>query len=567
MDELLIKNGTVIDGTGAPRKQADVLIAGDRIKAVGKGLGTTGQVVDADGLVVIPGIIDPHTHMDGQFFFEPKGTSSSWHGVTTVLMGHCGYSMAPIRPEHKDYIIHMFARVEEVPPTILENYLPWDWETFPQYLDSLDRGLGINAVSQVGHSTLRYYVMGPDAIKRKSTDAEVLQMRKLLRESLDAGAFGFTTSRSPSQMDWSGGPVPSRWAGPEEVIELASELKSMNVGCLGLIPAGLFAGKMTDEDIHVILSMAKRSGGKPIQINGSMKQDTWQWMHDVGKQGATVYGVAASQPPYRFWTLQDGTNVFNSLDTWFDVWKKPLEERLRLYGSPELRPTLRNEVDGESNIPAEKLRRNRINWAEMRIAKAHRPENRHLEGTSILDLSTRQSKHRVDTLLDFAQSEDWKTLFITRHVAEAKWLDKERGAFYRMPNVYPMNTDAGAHLHQECKTGEATYFLKKWVMDLGVMSLEEGVRKVTSQAAKFIGLPDRGVIKEGMAADIAVFDLQNLDCLTKEPLNDLPDGSRRWIQRATGVKHVFVNGVAIIKDGKEAGALPGKVIRSSWYRS
>src|SRR5262245_25060668 len=258
MAGLLIKGGTIIDGTGAPRFEGDLRTEDGRVAAIGRGLNGAERTIDAEGLIVAPGIIDPHTHLDGQLFWDPRGTSSSWHGVTTVVTGNCGYSLAPVVPAHRDYVLHMFARVEEVPPRVFELGLPWSWQTFAEYLDALDRGLGLNVVPMVGHSTLRYHVMGPEAIQRAATDGEIGAMRAILRESLAAGAFGFTSSRSPSHNAWDGEPVPSRWAEPRELIGLAEELRAPAVGAIGLIPSGLFAG-LTKEDRETILGMALAS--------------------------------------------------------------------------------------------------------------------------------------------------------------------------------------------------------------------------------------------------------------------------------------------------------------------
>jgi len=562
MGETLIKGGTVVDGTGAPRKEADVLISDGKIKAVEKGLSTTGEIVDASGLTVTPGTIDVHTHMDGQFFFEPHGISSSWHGVTTVLMGHCGYSLAPVRPEHRDYIIHMFARVEEVAPVIFEKYLPWDWVTFGEYLDSMDKGLGLNAMAQVGHSTLRYYVMGEDS-KREATEQEIERMGRILHECIEAGAFGFTTSRAPAHNAWDGSPVPSRYATPEEVIKLGAEFKFSKVGTLGMNPLGLFTG-MTEEDKRIIWEITARSG-KSIQLNG-VKDDAWPMMREAAEEGRTVYGITAAQPFYRFWDLHVGTNAFNTMDTWMQIMNKPVEERLKAFADPSIRPKLREEVDGEATIDGTKMRRPRLVWNELRVDKAAKEKNRRYDGMSIQEIADQEGKHLADAVLDLVVSEGLKTRFIHRFAPESTWFTESRREVYSHPNAFPMNSDAGAHLANECKTGEGTYFLRHWVLDEGAMSLEEGVRKLTSQAAEWVGLPDRGVLAPGKVADIAVYDLDKIGALTKEEAHDLPGGATRWVQRSTGVHHVWVNGVPTMLHGKDTGELPGKVLRSGSYR-
>ncbi len=564
MAEILLKSGTIIDGTGDPSRVADLLISGGRIKAIGTGLSTKGQTIDVAGLAVTPGLIDPHTHLDGQFFFEPTGSPSAWHAVTTVLMGHCGYSLAPIKKEHLDYIIHMFAAVEEIPPRLLEQHIPWSWESFPQYLDRLEHNLGINVISQVGHSTLRYYVMGDDATKRHATESELDQMRRLLREALRAGAFGFTTSRSPTHVGWDGSPVPSRYASPEEIVSLAEELAVTRLGTLGYIPEGTLAG-LTPQDKAIIIQMAHRSGGKSVQLNGVSNKGGLQFMEDASKQGAKLYGVNTAQPFYRYFDFQEGTVTFNSMDTWFAVMNKAWPERRAALASRDLRPTLRREADAEATMEGKSMRRARLNWAEMRVVTIPGQGTKQYESWSIQEIAAKQGKHVVDALLDLAEADDWKTRFIYRVTPESSWLSNARGEEYKHPNLIPMNSDSGAHLGSECKAGEGIFFLRHWVLNLGVMRIEEGIRRVTADVARHIGLPDRGLLREGFAADIAVFDLERLDALPKEQAWDLPQGSMRWIQRATGIQHVFVNGEQTIESGKHTGRLPGGVLRSSRY--
>ena len=412
MGEILLKGGTVIDGTGAPRQEADVLISDDKIKSIGKGLGTTGKVIDVTGLTVTPGIIDPHTHLDGQFFFEPTGSSSCWHGVTTVMMGHCGYSLAPISLEHRDYIIHMFARVEEVSPQLFEEQIPWNWVTFPEYMDRLEsNGLGINAIPQVGHSTLRYHVMGPEAIQREATEDEVTRMRQIFHNAVEAGAFGFTTARAGPHVDWDGTPVPSRWAATSEILKLAQELQRMKVGTLELNPAGVLQG-ITPEDKDLIIDMARESGGKTVQIPGGARSaEARQFMIDIGKQGVNLYTVTSPQAFFRVFTFAEGTVLLNSMDTWMDIMNAPTQDRLRRLESPDIRQKLREEIDAEPLMETTGMRQPKINWQETRVIKAAKPENRVFEGKSLLELAADQSKHLVDAMLDLAASEDWKTQF------------------------------------------------------------------------------------------------------------------------------------------------------------
>lgn len=563
MAKLLIKGGTVIDGTGAPRYQGDVLVEDGHIAAIGQRLSGPKKAIDATGLIVAPGVVDAHTHLDGQLMLEPKGTSSSWHGVTTVMMGLCGYSLAPCKPEDRDYLIRMFGRVEEMPLDLFRNALPWDWVNTREYLASLDKGLGLNAVSMVGHSTVRYYVMGKESLERAATPEEIKAMRATLRHGIEAGAFGFTSSRAPSHYDWEARPVPSRQAKPEELIALAEELRDFDGTSMGLITSGVFRG-MTPEDKEVVLGMAL-AARKPIQLNG-FGSDAWDFMAAATTRGATVWGVTSAQPFYKFVSLHGGTTHFSSMDTWMHILDQPPAERLRMFADPSLRQKLRDEVDGEAKLDAMKMRRPRINWDLVHIYRVQRPENKSLEGMSVAEIARRQRKHLADALLDLAVSENLKTVLLTRLQPESGFFDEAKAALYRLPYNVPMNSDAGAHLGAECKTGESTYFLRRWVLDHGIMSLEEGVHKVTGLPSRYLGLADRGVLRVGAAADIMLFDPAKLDAPDKESANDFPGGLTRWVQRAQGVHYVLVNGQPTIWQGGETGDLPGKVLRSWEYR-
>ena len=560
----LIKSGTIIDGTGAARYEGDLLIDEGRITAIGERLTGGDRVIDAGGLCVSPGIIDPHTHMDGQLLFEPKGSSSSWHGVTTVMMGLCGYSMAPVKPEDRDYIIRMFGRVEEMPLDLFRNEIAWDWVTFPEYLASLDNGLGVNAVTMVGHSTMRYYVMGPEALERTATPEEVMKLKGVLKDGLDAGAFGFTTSLAPSHFDMEARPVPSRQAAREELLELAGVLRDLGSTSMGLIPSGLFRG-MTPEDKDLIMAMAATSG-KPIQLNGFGGGDAWEWMGAASAKGAAIWGVTGSQPFYKFVSFHDTTTHFNSMDTWMKIMDLPVQERLKGFGDPSLRQTLRDEVDAEATMDGLKMRRPRINWDLVTVKKADKADNSPFEGMSIPQIAEKQGKHLADALLDLVVSEDLKTTLETRLQPESDWFDEEKARTYSIPHAVPMVSDAGAHLGAECKAGEGTYFLRRWVLDRGAMSLEEGIRKITSLPARYLGIRDRGTLRVGAAADVMVFDADRIDAHDKELLYDFPGGLKRWVQKADGVQFVLVNGEPTIWEGKEAGNLPGKVLRSGQYR-
>ncbi|MCL6646528.1 MAG: amidohydrolase family protein, partial [Dehalococcoidia bacterium] len=439
------------------------------------------------------------------------------------------------------------------------------WVSVPEYLDALDRRLGVNVVAMVGHSTLRYHVMGPAAIEREATEEEIRAMCRVLREGIEAGAFGLTTSRAPSHFGWHGEPVPSRLASVSELQALADTLGELGATAMGLIPQGLFSG-MSEEDKALILDLGRRARAT-IQLNGVSGSDAWDFMAAAAREGVQIYGVFGSQPFYKIFSLNTGTTTFNSMDTWFAIMSQPPAERLRRFADPALRPTLRTEVDAEATADARTMRRPRIVWDQFYIHKTVRPEHKTLEGKTIPQLAAERGVHKADALLDLALSEDGETQFLFRFMPESAWLgDPARKAILNHPHVTPLNSDAGAHIASECKSGESTYFLRNWVLQNGVMSLEEGVRKITAEPAARLGLTDRGRLQEGLVADIAVLDLDRLDTAPKEPAFDLPGGGMRWVQRPSGVEHVLVNGTFTIRNGQETGALPARVLRSGAYR-
>ena len=563
MSELLIKDGTIIDGTGAPRFRGDVLVAGGKIKGVGKHSGSAEKVIDAGGLIVAPGLVDPHTHLDGQMLWEPRGTSSAWNGVTTVLTGLCGFTLAPCRPEHRDYLVRMFCRVEDMPLEVLQICIPWSWTTFPEYMNALDQGLGINVAPMVGHSALRYYEMGPEAVERKATDDEIKGMRAELRKSIEAGAFGFTSSRSPTHVDWNWKPVPSRHAEPEELVALAEELRDLAATGMAIVPEGLLAG-ITEEDKEVVLQMSLVSG-RPVQLSG-FGQGGWELIEASAKKGATIWTVLNSQPRYGIWTFRESTIIYRSMPTWRSIMEKPADERVQSLASPDMRQVLRDEVDAELIMDPLKRVMTPIHWEGIAVYRAHRRENRSLEGLDIRQMAQQQGKHLADALLDLAAAEDFETEFHDQLDVESEYFNEAKAGEIRNAHAIPMNTDSGAHVTSDCKSGQGVYFLRHWVIDRSYMTLEEGVRKVTSLPAQYIGLADRGVIREGAAADIIVFNPAELDVLTKERAFDMAGGAKRWIQKSTGIQYVIVNGRPTFWDGREVGDLPGVVLRSSWYR-
>ncbi len=563
--DLIIKNGTVADGTGMPRRRADVAVVEGRIAAVGRVDGRAARVIDAEGAIVAPGFIDIHTHYDAQVLWDGLLTCSPWHGVTTVLTGNCGYTLAPCRPADRDFLAGMFARVEGVDIEVLKSSLDWEWATFPEYLARVERQrLGINVGVLVGHSAVRRYVLGEASATRASTDAEVREQRRLVREALAAGAWGFSTSLSPTHRCPDGSPVPSRQATHAEVIELGAALAEFGVGSVEVLPESYRAPEgfsEADERLMVRLSM---ESGRPV--NWNELSHVWEtpgaWrrqlatMERASAAGAAVYAVARCQRLDVPWSFLHPGPAFSAFPRWREVLRQPAEQRKRSLADPAVRAALRADADRTDPTMLEYRR-----LPNMIVVRAKRPEHRKLEGRRLGDLASATGRHVVDEMLAIAQDEGYETEFAIVGVRNG---DPEAVAtMLRSPYAIAGISDAGAHMDRMSGSVYSTFLLAHWVRERGLLTLEEAVRRLTFMPAMVYGLRDRGLIQVGMAADIVVFDAERVRPLDTEPFQDLPGGRTRLGNRADGVRHVMVNGQGILEDGRDTGARPGRLLRSS----
>ncbi|HEX2171967.1 MAG TPA: amidohydrolase family protein [Dehalococcoidia bacterium] len=565
--DLVIKNGMVVDGTGFPRYQADIGIKDGLIVEKGRITDGAAQVIDADGLVVAPGIVDLHTHYDPQLHWERLGTSSVWHGVTTVMMGNCGLTFAPVKPQDRDYTLGIFSRVEELAIDTLRAGLPFDWETFGEYLDSLDKGLGLNVMPLVGHMAIRRYAMGEAADERAATPDEIVRMQQVLRESLAAGGWGWSTSISPTHVGPTGEPVPSRRADDSELLALAETLAEFNAGSIGIIPRNVIFG-LEDSDKQLIEQLAGISR-RPVIWNGHSYRwnkpesafDEQAWMDDAGRRGLNIWALIRALPLDRWVCLQRTTFVMG-LAVWRDLMELPIPERIAAFADPNRRQALRDAIDApEVTTSTRGQLRPRIRWEALSVSQVHKPENEKYVGRSVTEIARTENKHIADVFLDIAISENLETVFRYAQVlpddieAKSKLL---KGA-----HILPYTSDAAAHVNSDCLAGETSYLLGHWVREKGVFSLEEAIRRVTLMPATIGGLTDRGMIREGLAADIMVFDPETIQPKAKELVRDMPAGDTRYIQKAEGVSKVIVNGRVVIDEGEPTGELSGRVLRAN----
>jgi N-acyl-D-aspartate/D-glutamate deacylase len=553
--DLLIKDGMVVDGTGFSRYRADVAVKDGRIAEIGRIRAGAEQTIDAEGLVVAPGIIDLHTHYDAQPFWDRLCTSSVWHGVTTVLTGNCGLTLAPLRPEHRDAMLATFCCVEDIPVRSLSACVPWTWQSFAEFLDAIDIGLGLNMLPLVGANPLRLSVMDKAAWDRPATEDEIVRMQQLLRAALEEGAWGWSTTVSPTHAGPNGEPVPTRLATNDERVAFGRTLGEFNRGVIEILPPG--AGAPDEADRQHLLEVAKASG-RPVFFLG-FDDRARGFVEEATRQGAQLYNLLRAIPFNPKFTLKK-TTYFANLDVWDVVMQKPLAEKTALLADPETRVKMREAaLQRQRRRPGVPGRF--IKWQNMLVHRVALAEHRDLQGRSITQLAEAQGKHVADAILDLALSEKLETEFI--QMSRSAEEDLALVDYIKTGHALPSQTDAGAHLNTNyCTAGESSWVLGEWVRERGLLTLEDAIRRYTFQPARIMGLPDRGLVREGMVADLMVFDPARIGVREDEITRDGPNGSPRRVQGAEGVEHVVVAGQPVFEHGKHTGALPGRVLRA-----
>ena len=556
MYDLLVRGGRIYDGSGMPSYYGDVGISGGKIVEIGRLHGGAKRTLNVDGLAVAPGFIDPHTHLDAQLFWDPLGTSSCFHGVTSVVVGNCGLSLAPTKPEDRDAVIKSFVRVEAISRRVLEEGIQWKWESTSEYLDALGARLGINAAALVGHIAVRHRVMGEDAVERPATAEEIAKMKELVRQGMKAGAVGFSTNQNPRHIREDKKPVASRLASDEELGSLLDVLAEMNSGVVQLSGGGADARGR----VAYAAQMARRTG-RPVlwqSINHSWSRPNhWQEMlantqRVFREDGLPIYAMTQAKPFQNRYTLLDA-QCFDEFPTWKSAMFSPVEARKQMFADSAIRKKLRAEAI-EDQSPSVFPRR----WDVIFVDHVKLPKNKIFEHKSVQEIASAADKDGLDWFLDISLEEDLQTRFVHTNTQGDPQAVCE---ILKHPAVMIGQSDAGAHMGYDARFGYSTAFLGCWVRDHGIMSLEEAVNKLTFRVASVFGLSDRGLLRPGFAADIAVFDPATVNTLEPEYVQDLPAKETRMIQKAAGVPHTIVNGEVVIQDGAPTGALPGKVLR------
>jgi N-acyl-D-amino-acid deacylase len=553
--DLVIRNGMVVDGSGFSRYRADVAVKDGKIVEIGRVTGAAERTIDADGRFIAPGVIDLHTHYDAQPFWDRLCTSSIWHGVTSVLIGNCGLTLAPLRPEHRDTMLATFCCVEDLPVRSLSAVLPWTWQSFGEFLEAIDIGLGANMMPLVGHNPLRLSAMDKAAWDRNATADEIADMQRMLRLAMEEGAWGWSTTNSPTHAGPQGQPVPTRLANDEERVALGRTLGEFNRGIIEILPPG--AGQPTDADRLHLLDVA-RASGRPVFFLG-FDASARGFVEDATREGAQLYNLLRAIPFNPRITLKK-TTYFANLDVWDVVMAKPFDEKMALLTNPEKRAELREAALQRQRRRPGVLGRF-IKWKAMIVSKAALEKNRPLEGRPLTELAEELGKHVADVMLDLAIEEKLETEFLLRSRSPEE--EAEIAEYVKTGHAIPSQTDAGAHLNTNfCTAGESTYVLGEWVRDRQLLTLEDAIRRFTFQPASIMGLRDRGLVREGMTADLMVFDLEKLGVKEDEITRDGPNGSPRRVQGATGVDYVVVGGQLVLDHGQHTGAYPGRVLRA-----
>jgi N-acyl-D-aspartate/D-glutamate deacylase len=569
--DLALMGGIVVDGSGLARRRGDIGVKDGKVARIGFiDPADADEVIDVDGLHVAPGIIDAHTHYDPQLTFEPHATSSCYHGVTTVLAGNCGFSVAPNRPDQRDFLARMFAKVEGMSPVAL-SAVEWDFESFPEFLESRKGRLGVNMACYVGHSAVRRTVMGEAGSEREATAEEIAQMRRIVGEAMEAGAAGFSSSHGPTQLDGDDRPVPSRFASLEELEELCAEAGRHRGGSITYLHRSAIGGlDQEDKDLLVRLGTLSRlpiilqglGGRSKVDVPGAGWDDVAAWIEDAGRQGVGIYSLLRNHPFDRDFRIDSGTNLYEGVPSWHRVLGPggTVEEKLALLRDPAVRDEMRHAVDHPNRDASKGSTLPPPRFTVVEVDEVAKPEHEKLLHRTIADIAAEMGKEPADVMFDLAADEGLATVF--RYVNKSRSWEEAVAAGQRHPAMVIGVSDGGAHLDRDDGSDWSTAFLAFWVRERRLWSLEEGIRQMTQVPAALLGFENRGMLLPGYWADAFVFDPDTVELASKKQVHDFPGGEARYSARPKGIHWTIVNGVPIVRDGEVlTDRLPGQVVR------
>jgi N-acyl-D-aspartate/D-glutamate deacylase len=555
--DLLITNGTVVDGNGGPRCKSDVAVQGGKIAAIGKSNGSAATVIDAAGKIVCPGFIDPHTHYDAQITWDRVLSSSAEHGVTTVVMGNCGVGIAPCRPSERDWLADDLVTVEGIDKEVLAAGIAWEWETFPQYLDAAERrGSALNLAFLAPITPFRTYVLGAEANERAATPQETKKIAALLDEAMRAGALGFTTTENGQHIGHGGKPLAARLASRDELAAYGGVLKRLKRGVIELALTRRYAALSGEEEdlLKFLLGAAER----PV---------TWLSLSNLAdKPGAVEEILERVEPLHRRGVVPQTLTrpfvfdmnlrrpfMFTEMAAAKPIFDASFERQMEIYADPAFRAAFKEEL---------KLGRK---WTGSvrgaTVVSVVNPELKPCEGSTVGEIADQRGQDPNDAFFDLAVADNLQVKFV---VPRANNDPRQLADMLRDPRTLIGLSDAGAHLDMLCESGYPTYLLGHWVREQRALTLEHAVKRITSEPADYFGLKDRGRLKAGAAADIVIFDENEVSSpMRPTPVKDLPAGGTRLYCKAEGISRVIVGGKEIYRDGTHTGALPGRVLRSA----
>jgi N-acyl-D-amino-acid deacylase len=552
--DLVIRGGTVIDGTGAARKLADVAILDARIAKIGIVDGSGREEIDAAGHIVAPGFVDAHTHMDAQVFWDELGTSSCYHGVTSVVMGNCGFTLAPARPDERALVVRNLERAEDIAAEAMAQGINWTWATFAEYLDAVDaKPKGLNYAASIGHSALRTWAMGERAFSEEANGDDMEVMAAELRDALKAGAVGFTTSRSSSHRTSDDRPVASCQASWSEVAELVGIMAHESDGCFQLAPEAHHRDLEGMEDYEARLRALALSTGVPVMY-GVIGGKNTDFIDETVALGGRMHGLTHCRGVSEILSFR--TNVpFDKLAEWKEMRSKPIDEQRRILSDPAERARLvKAGYEGDyGNLHGPDA--SRPNFDALQVMRST-----YLPNPSVSQLAAERGTDPVNLMIDVAMEENFDTFFQQFFGPQS---DEQMVQILRNPNTAMTFSDSGAHVGQIIDSSIQTHLLAYLVRERGLLSLEEAVEMITRRPAALWGLNDRGVLREGMAADITIFDPQTVAPAMPQVAFDLPGGARRLVQKACGYKATIVNGKVLMRNGEPTEARAGKLLRAS----
>lgn len=559
-----IVGGTIVDGTGSARSKGDVGIKHGRIVAIGEVTENARHTINATDRIVAPGFIDVHTHYDAQVFWDPALSPSCFHGVTTIIGGFCGFSVAPLSAEAADYLAPMLARVEGMPLETLKAAVPWNWSSFGEYLDSIEGKIGLNAGFFAGHSAIRRVVMGQRAVGQKATLEDITRMKEILAKSLEEGALGFSSTIAETHNDGDGNPVPSRWADKEEFIALASVVKDYEGTGIEFLPGTDFEPWIVD-----LITEISVAGQRPVNWNalavidrpGAVEKAKGKLaVSDYARgRGGEVIALTVPCTPDMFLNFRTGFVLDSNPGIWREVFKLNPADRIERFRDPEVRMQMAMDA---AKVPASSTMIFAATLEKFQVVSVKAEKNRKYEGRMVADIAAEENRDPIDVVLDVVVADDLMTVFAPAMGGNDHKSYELRGKLWKDDRTLIGASDAGAHLDMIDTFAYATTVLEMGVRKHKVIELEEAIRLLTDRPARYMGLVDRGRLKLGYHADIVVFDEARVAKGPTYNRFDVPGDQFRVYADAVGIDHVFVNGIQVVRDGQHTGAMPGAVLRS-----